>query len=49
MTVQPTRFIHEAIAFHMAVIGMMGGKGIPSEVDQDIRYHRTQDSTGSQD
>jgi hypothetical protein len=46
---QTTRFIVGAIAFHVAVIRMMGEKEIPSEVDQDIRYGRTQDSTGSHD
>lgn len=39
--IQPTRFIGGAIAFHVAVIRMIGGKEIPSEVDQDIRYGRT--------
>lgn len=46
---QTTRFIGCAIAFHEAVIRMMGKKEIPSEVDQEIRYGRTQDSTGSHD
>ena len=45
---QPTPSIGGAIA-PVAVIRMMGGKEIPSAVDQYIRYARTQDSTGSND
>lgn len=46
-TIESTRFNRDAMAFQVAIICMMSGKEIPSEIDLDLRYGRTQDSTGS--